>query len=948
MKKQKKVLIISIIAVVLLIIGLVVGYQHYNNSSYNELIKDVNIDELHEHQSEDVSVDPETGIKFLNNIIMIGFNWECSDKRKAEIINSIDGEVVGGMDGYNELHVKIKKSTLNELEKIIEELEKNDDVVYADYDEFHSMSIDVEGDISKLPLNSSNVSNIPNDSWDNNANWNDINMKYNNWWVVATQTHSAWKYNEYFNQINIGIVDFGFEETHEDLKGNIRVISKESSPNEHGTHVAGIIGATHNNDKIGLSGIVKNANMFAYDVYCDESKADVNEAEVYKGLEDLVQIHGCKVINFSLGLSIYKKDGKYYEELDPLKEIDVKKQSETASKRMGQLREKGYDFIVVQSAGNGEKNSKLGVDAVYNGFFASITEENCYSSKKVSKKDIMDRVIIVGASRKNSEAYQMTDFSNGGKGMVDIVAPGYEIYSTVLNNGYERNNGTSMASPIVTGVASLIWSVNEKFSGADIKDILCSTAKKGGILVSDNPNSETTGDFYMVNTKLAVEEAIKRFENSTVKGVVKNNNDEVVENADIGLICADGGKIERLNTKTDKNGFFSIVVPKGTYTAYISKKDHETKTINNVSVSKGETTDLGVIELTAKATDPKWLEPTKAEWEELEKYLTNITLDVYNGYSFDSSKENSCNSIYDMISTINIYESIYTYYFDKDYTKYTWNDNGEWDVAQNMHDPLNKLGGYYHYKIPAKNIDWIITNIFNAEPNHNFSDSRSYYYGDYFYMSGGDGGDYVPEQKISQKSKLSNGLYDINSSGEYYNSSTKMCYSLTAGIKEIDGKRYWSFTKLSYSETENSHSNITEEYLNILNNHQKSHSSDMYKQYSVYDIDKDKNPELIIRTGTCEADAVFKIYTYKQEKATYIGEIPSSRLSLSPINDENGVYLHFHSQGWEEISKLSIIDNKIVQKEISSGHSVDSYTDLGGYLKEVDISDYSLVKSISS
>lgn len=63
-------------------------------------------------------------------------------------------------------------------------------------------------------------------------------------------------------------------------------------------------------------------------------------------------------------------------------------------------------------------------------------------------------------NKKNKNGYyKMSDFSNYG-GQVDICAPGEKIYSTVLKNSYGKYKGTSMAAPLVSGAAALVWSIN--------------------------------------------------------------------------------------------------------------------------------------------------------------------------------------------------------------------------------------------------------------------------------------------------------------------------------------------------------------------------------------------------------------------------------------------------------------------------------------------------------
>lgn len=130
-----------------------------------------------------------------------------------------------------------------------------------------------------------------------------------------------------------------------------------------------------------------------------------------------------------------------------------------ASQYMASLLIRGYDFVVVQSAGNGAADH-LGVDARYNGLFAAIDADNCSTANgkvTVTAQDIMDRVIIVGAAGEQDEngVYMQTSFSNGGD-QVDIAAPGVNIYSTVAG-GYDTMQGTSMAAPMVAATAAMVW-----------------------------------------------------------------------------------------------------------------------------------------------------------------------------------------------------------------------------------------------------------------------------------------------------------------------------------------------------------------------------------------------------------------------------------------------------------------------------------------------------------
>ena len=90
---------------------------------------------------------------------------------------------------------------------------------------------------------------LPNDPWRDvfqgilGVDWNEEKPQGYNWWIEASKVLSAWQYNESLATINVGVVDNGFDTSHEDL--NITVLNNEvNSVEHHGTHVAGIIGAT--------------------------------------------------------------------------------------------------------------------------------------------------------------------------------------------------------------------------------------------------------------------------------------------------------------------------------------------------------------------------------------------------------------------------------------------------------------------------------------------------------------------------------------------------------------------------------------------------------------------------------------------------------------------------------------------------------------------------------
>jgi subtilisin family serine protease len=103
------------------------------------------------------------------------------------------------------------------------------------------------------------------------------------------------------------------------------------------------------------------------------------------------------------------------------------------------------------------------------------TAANYPAPRFMDGKDIPN-VITVGASAETNDADLVASFSNYGKQTVDVFAPGKDIYSTVPGSKYENNSGTSMASPVVAGVAAVLKSYFPKLTYADIKRIIVQSA----------------------------------------------------------------------------------------------------------------------------------------------------------------------------------------------------------------------------------------------------------------------------------------------------------------------------------------------------------------------------------------------------------------------------------------------------------------------------------------
>lgn len=208
----------------------------------------------------------------------------------------------------------------------------------------------------------------------------------------------------------------------------------------HGTHVAGIVAAIRGNG-VGMDGIADNVKIMSVRAVPDGDERDKDVANAIRYAVD----NGASVINMSFG--------KGFSWNKKIVDDAVK----YAAKN---------DVLLVHAAGNSSQNN----DETDN-FPTDIYDNKCLFFKKRAKN-----WIEVGALTYKPSEEMVAPFSNYGKKQVDIFAPGYQIYSAVPQSDYARFSGTSMASPVVAGVAALIRSYYPKLSAKKVKKILLKSA----------------------------------------------------------------------------------------------------------------------------------------------------------------------------------------------------------------------------------------------------------------------------------------------------------------------------------------------------------------------------------------------------------------------------------------------------------------------------------------
>ena len=250
-----------------------------------------------------------------------------------------------------------------------------------------------------------------------------------------------------------------------------------ASDSDHGTHVSGIIAADRDNG-IGIDGIASGAcTIMTVRVVPDGDELD---KDVANGIRYAVD-NGAKVINMSFGKVVSPEVGKVREALRYAADNDV---------------------LLVHAAGN---------DAFDTDIYRSYPNPGDDDVVKAS-------FISVGATSYLTGTNLVADFSNYGESSVDLFAPGDEILSLANDGDTVWMGGTSMAAPVVAGVATLLRAYFPQLTAPEVKDILMETVHQptgvfqipGGSAADKAPFSRFCQSAGVVDAHEAVKVALAR------------------------------------------------------------------------------------------------------------------------------------------------------------------------------------------------------------------------------------------------------------------------------------------------------------------------------------------------------------------------------------------------------------------------------------------------------
>jgi cell wall-associated protease len=214
-----------------------------------------------------------------------------------------------------------------------------------------------------------------------------------------------------------------------------KIVNSFKDLQDHNTEVSSVIIANRDNN-LGSKGFHNNIKIMPLSISIsgDEHDKDIAMA-IYYAVDN-----GAKVINMSFG-----------------KEFSLKQEWVTEAFKYAEKNQ----VLLVHCSGNNkydiDKRRFYPNDIIY---------------RQSEKTEMVGNFINVGSISKRVDSTMVSKFSNYGKETVDLFAPGEDIYVAYPENEYKYNSGTSLAAPMVSGTAALIWLYYPELTVQEVKKII--------------------------------------------------------------------------------------------------------------------------------------------------------------------------------------------------------------------------------------------------------------------------------------------------------------------------------------------------------------------------------------------------------------------------------------------------------------------------------------------
>ena len=450
--------------------------EYHNNMSFvrNQLLvtadKSASFDEIKSlAESINASI---VGYIELTNDFQIEFNEPVSGEYLEKMINSFSGNLL------------IDYISLNIISENEAEFAKSEDTTNKyDYKYWGGKTLECE----YWHLYDANIFSAWNGDYNNAEIKNYEKLKDVSVKMGIIETYLSSKSNNNLNFVHIWNENSNVPKYIENKKNTEEM--KEIKKQNHGIHVAGIMSGKinesicdHSGNLIKAAGVYPGSKLYGFAMNGD-SDLKIGEKSVSTVMEHKIAYalligNNVRVINVSMGID------------NPV--IDnIKSGAAALEFFLNRLIAEGYDFVIESAAGNVKENKNgenTGLEAKYSSYINYIR----LSETSNNSSPIVNRILVVGNMKKNGEVHSKC-YSG-----FDILAPGDSIYSTGSENIYFEYTGSSMATPIVSGIAGMLYELFPNISAEQVQQAILQSENK-------KDNEKNKG----VDAKKAIENAAK-------------------------------------------------------------------------------------------------------------------------------------------------------------------------------------------------------------------------------------------------------------------------------------------------------------------------------------------------------------------------------------------------------------------------------------------------------